>query len=84
VCDVYVNTFLESRDVTFLENIFSMKDSHSMSRLPVSVIAYTTPEPFENFEHAEHTLEPVYEEIVGGEKDRGLQSLLVMISLSIS
>ena len=63
VSDVYVNTFLESRDVTFFENIFPMKDSYSMPRLPANVIADTTPEPSEIFEHAEHSLEPVHEEI---------------------
>jgi hypothetical protein len=33
VSDIYVNTFLESRDVTFFENIFPIKNSHSVSRL---------------------------------------------------
>jgi hypothetical protein len=65
VPNVYVNTFLESRDATFFENIFPMKNSHSMSRLPENEIADTTPEPSENFVHAEHTLEPVHEEIDG-------------------
>jgi hypothetical protein len=50
--DIYVNMFLESRDVTFFENIFPMKDLHGMSRLPINVIADTTPEHFEKFEHA--------------------------------
>jgi hypothetical protein len=63
VPDVYVNTFLESHDVTFYENIFSMKKSHSISRLPKNVIADTSPKPSKIFEHAEHTLEPVHEEI---------------------
>jgi hypothetical protein len=31
---VYVDTFLESHDVTFFENNFPMKNSHNMSRLP--------------------------------------------------
>jgi hypothetical protein len=34
VPNVYVDTFLESRDVNFFENIFPMKNSHNMSRLP--------------------------------------------------
>jgi hypothetical protein len=33
VLDVYFDTFLESRDVTFFENMFPMKNSNSMSRL---------------------------------------------------
>jgi hypothetical protein len=63
VHDVYVDTFIESHDVTFFENIFPMKNVHSMSRLPKNVIAYATPEPSETFVHAEYTLEPVHEEI---------------------
>jgi hypothetical protein len=61
--DVHVDTFLESRDVTFFENIFPMKNSYVMSSLPVNVIADTSPEPSENFDHAEHTPEPIHEEI---------------------
>jgi hypothetical protein len=34
-----------------------------MSSLPVNVIADTTPKPSENFDHAEHTPEPIHEEI---------------------
>jgi hypothetical protein len=63
VSDGYINTFLESRDVTFFENIFPMKNSHSMSRLAKNVIADATPEPSANFVHGEHTLESVHEEI---------------------
>jgi hypothetical protein len=63
VPDVYVNTFLESRDVTFFKNIFPMKNLHSMSRLPKNVIAYTSPEPSKYFVHAEHKIGPVHEEI---------------------
>jgi hypothetical protein len=47
------------------ENIFPIKNSHSMSRLPKNVIADTTLELSENFVHAEHTLELVHEEIDG-------------------
>ncbi|WVZ85747.1 hypothetical protein U9M48_032635 [Paspalum notatum var. saurae] len=32
VPDMYVDTIMESRDATFFENIFSMKDMHSTSR----------------------------------------------------
>jgi hypothetical protein len=61
--DVHIDTFLVSHDVTFFENIFPMKNSCGMSSLPANVIADTSPEPYENFDHAEHTLEPIHEEI---------------------
>jgi hypothetical protein len=63
VPDMHVDTFLESRDVTLFENIFHMKNSYDISSLPTNVIADTTPEPSEIFDHAEHTPEPVHEEI---------------------
>jgi hypothetical protein len=61
--DVHVDTFLESCDVTFFEDIFSMKNLYGMSSLPANVIADTSPESSENFDHAEHTPEPIYKEI---------------------
>jgi hypothetical protein len=61
--DVYIDTFLESRDVTFFENIFPMKNSYDMSSLPINVLADTSPEPSENFDHAKYTPEPIHEEI---------------------
>jgi hypothetical protein len=63
VPDMHVDTFLESRDVTLFENIFHMKNSYDISSLPTNVIADTTLEPSEIFDHAEHTPEPVHEEI---------------------
>jgi hypothetical protein len=63
VRDIHVDTFLESRDVTFFENIFSMKNSYDMSSLLANVIADTTPEPSKIFDHTEQTLEPIHEEI---------------------
>jgi hypothetical protein len=45
VSDVDVDTFLESHDVTFFENIFPMKKLYNISSLPANVIADTTPEP---------------------------------------
>jgi hypothetical protein len=65
VPSIYVNTFLESHDVTFFENIFFVKNSHNMSRLPENVIVNTTLEPSENFVHAEHTFGLAQEEIDG-------------------
>jgi hypothetical protein len=40
-----------------------MKNSYGMSSLPINVIADTSPELSENFDHAEHTPEPIHEEI---------------------
>jgi hypothetical protein len=65
VPDVYVDTFIDYHDVTFFKNIFPMKNMHIMSRLPENVIADTTSDPSKKFMHAEHTLEPVHEEIDG-------------------
>jgi hypothetical protein len=61
--DVQIDTFLESYDGTFFENIFPMKNSYGMSSLPANVLADTSPEPSEFFDHAEHTPEPIHEEI---------------------
>jgi hypothetical protein len=61
--DVLVDTFLESHDVTFFENIFTMKNSYGMSSLSANVIVDTTPKPSKIFDHVEHTLEPIHEEI---------------------
>jgi hypothetical protein len=60
VYDIHVDTFLESRDVIFFENIFTMKNLYDISSLSVNVIADTTPEPSENFDHDEHTPKPIY------------------------
>jgi hypothetical protein len=60
VSHIYFNTFLESHGVTFFDNIFPMKNLHSMSRFPKNVIADTNPKPSENIVHVEHTLEPAY------------------------
>jgi hypothetical protein len=46
-----------------LRIFFPMKKSYGMSSLPTNVIADTTLKPFENFDHAEHTPEPIHEEI---------------------
>ncbi|WVZ98911.1 LOW QUALITY PROTEIN: hypothetical protein U9M48_044281 [Paspalum notatum var. saurae] len=49
VPDMYVDTIMESRDATFFENIFPMKDMHSTSRFSSEI----TPElnaPTETFE----------------------------------
>jgi hypothetical protein len=61
--DVHIDTFLVSHDVTFFENIFPMKNLYDMSSLPANVLADTSPEPSENFDHTEHTPEPIHEEI---------------------
>jgi hypothetical protein len=41
VHDVHVDTFLESCDITFFENIFPIKKLYDMSSLPENVIADT-------------------------------------------
>jgi hypothetical protein len=51
VSDVHVDAFLESRDVTFFENIFSMKILYGMSSLPA------------NLDHVEDIPESIQEEI---------------------
>jgi hypothetical protein len=61
--DVHVDTFLESCNVTFFENIFPMKNSYGMSSLPTNVIADISPKPSGNFDHVKHTPEPIHEEI---------------------
>jgi hypothetical protein len=61
--DVHIDTFLESRDVTFFVNILTMKNSYGISTLPANVLADTSPEPSENFDHVEHTTELIHEEI---------------------
>jgi hypothetical protein len=63
VADMHVDTFLEFCDVTFFENIFPIKNPYDISSLPANVIADTTSEPSEKFDHAEYTLEPIHEEI---------------------
>jgi hypothetical protein len=40
-----------------------MKKSYDMSSLPANVLADTSHEPSENFNHAKHTPEPIHEEI---------------------
>jgi hypothetical protein len=37
-----------------------MKNLYAMSSLPINVIADTSHKPSENFDHAEHTLEPIH------------------------
>jgi hypothetical protein len=54
VSDVHIDIFLESHDVTFFVNIFPMKNLYAISSLPANVIADTTPEPSDNFDHTEH------------------------------
>jgi hypothetical protein len=61
--DVHIDTFLDSCDVTFFENIFPIKNSYGMSSLPANVLADTSLEPYRNFDHAEHIPEPIHEEI---------------------
>jgi hypothetical protein len=77
VPDVHVDIFLESHDVTFFKNIFPMKNSYGMSNLPTNVIADTTPELCENFDHAKHTPEPIHEEIDSEAPRRSKRPMIV-------
>ena len=43
VPDMHVDTMMKSRDATFFELIFPMKDLHSMSRLSYEIISEPTP-----------------------------------------
>jgi hypothetical protein len=63
VPDMHVNSLFESRDATFFENIFPVKDSHVISSLPLNEPVNKTPEFVEFSEHDEHTLESNHEEI---------------------
>jgi hypothetical protein len=60
---VRVNSLLDSHDVTFFENIFPMKDSHTMSRLPLNETTNAPPESTKLSKHDEHTLELHHEKI---------------------
>jgi hypothetical protein len=63
VPDMHVNSLFESRDATFFENIFPMKDSHVISPLPLNETVNTTHESVEFSKHDEHTLKSNHEEI---------------------
>jgi hypothetical protein len=49
VPNMHVNSLFESRDATFFENIFPMKDLHVISSLPLNKTVNTTPESVEFF-----------------------------------
>ena len=55
---MHVDTIMESRDATFFENMFPMKDIHSISRFSSEII----PEPVAPIEFSEHTHENILEE----------------------
>ena len=48
VPDMHVDTIMESRDATFFENVFPMKDMHSISRFSSEIIPEPAA-PIENF-----------------------------------
>jgi len=58
--DMHVDTILESRDATFFENMFPMKDMHSIARISSEIFA----EPSTSVDHSE---QPHVEEVL--EKD---------------
>jgi hypothetical protein len=86
--DVHIDTFLESRDVTFFENIFPMKNSYDMSSLSVNMLADTSSNPLKilimlNI-HLNQSMRRLIVKLLEGARDQGLQSLSVIISLFIS
>nr|CAH65951.1 H0716A07.9 [Oryza sativa] len=60
VLDMHVGTIMESRDATFFESFFPMKDTHSGSNQPSEIIPSSITPP----EQTEHTHEVVSEEDV--------------------
>nr|AAX96807.1 retrotransposon protein, putative, Ty1-copia sub-class [Oryza sativa Japonica Group]ABA92798.1 retrotransposon protein, putative, Ty1-copia subclass [Oryza sativa Japonica Group] len=58
VPDMHVGTIMESRDATFFESFFPMKDTHSSSSQPSKIIPSSITPP----EQTEHTHEHVTEE----------------------
>nr|CAH65753.1 OSIGBa0123D13.2 [Oryza sativa] len=58
VPDMHVGTIMESRDATFFESFFPMKDTHSSSSQPAEIIPSSITPP----EQSEHTHEHVTEE----------------------
>jgi hypothetical protein len=85
VPDMHVDTIMESRDATFFENMFPVKDMHSIARFSFEII----PESSTSDDYFEQPHENVFENV--HEKDdneaptrskrQRLQSPLVMISL---
>jgi hypothetical protein len=81
--DVHVDIFLESRDVTFFENIFPMKSSYDMSNLPVNVILIHLLNHLKilimlNI-HLNQFMRRLIVKLLGGARDQGLQNPSVMI-----
>ena len=57
ILDMHVDTIMESRDATFFENMFPMKDMHSTARISSEII----PESSTSNDHSEQPLETVLE-----------------------
>ena len=55
---MHVDTIMESRDATFFENMFPMKDMHSISRFSSEIIS----EPVAPIESSEQPHENILEE----------------------
>jgi transposase InsO family protein len=81
VPDMYVDSIMESRDATFFENIFPMKDMHSTSSFSSEI----TPELNAPIEISESPLEKILEEddneAPRKSKRQRVENPLVMISL---
>ena len=80
---MHVDTIMESRDATFFEDIFPMKDMHSNSRFSTEI----TPQPAVPIESSEQSdehedvLEKDDSEAPRRSKRQRIANLLVMISL---
>jgi hypothetical protein len=80
--DVHANTMIESRDATFFENVFSLKDSAASSSQRTAIFA---PEPLNNSEPT-IDIEQVTEQDIDAplrSKRQRIENPLVMILLSI-
>ena len=87
VPDMHVGTIMESTDATSFEDIFPMKDMAISSNQEMSSSSNQEPvtitEPAISMEHFKNSMEENNEVLLGA-RDRGLQSLLVIIFLCIS
>jgi hypothetical protein len=80
VLDLLVDTIMESRDATFIEDIFPMRDEISSSRQESTEKVTLPSQQYVVRLHSLNIMRRVTMKPLGGTTDRGLKSLLVMIS----
>jgi hypothetical protein len=80
VLDLLVDTIMESRDATFIEDIFPMRDEISSSRQESTEKVTLPSQQYVVRLHSLNIMRRVTMKPLGGTIDRGLKSLLVMIS----